>query len=163
MKKAGLLRHAVVPLLLVGSLLTVGEGSGRGASSDPSGEVSVRAVVTEYARLRQELKGAETGLVAMREELPKLRHKWVVKKGRTPTEKEIKEFEEKLAKGKAKPEENPYYNQTPLTTPAPARAAYYAKLEEIRRSEERIARLKQELSDLDLKADRAGVPMELRR
>lgn len=97
------------------------------------------------AALRGELRSVEARLQEKRSELARLRHRWVVAKGRVPTEKEMKEFEEKLAKGKADPLDNPYYNKNPLGTPAPARAAYFRKLEEVRQDEERLRRLREEL------------------
>lgn len=95
-----------------------------------------------------ELKALQDGVAAKRAELAKLRHKWMVSKGRTPTEEEVKEFEEKRAKGKATAEDNPYVNKNPLSSPARWRAAYYEKLAEIKKEKERAALLEQEIDAL---------------
>lgn len=105
--------------------------------------------MTRFAGLSEELKQIEAGLAVKREELARLRRKWVVVKGRTPTAKEIEKYEEKLAKGKAKVEDNPYMNKSPLSSPGIYREAYYQKLREIRRDEERIAVLKEKLAGLN--------------
>jgi len=108
----------------------------------------------ERERVSKELQATESRLAAERGELARLRHKWVAVKGRTPTEKEIQEYEKNLAKGKATPADNPYYNKSPLSTPAPARSAYFKKLEEVRRDEERVRRLTEELAELQAKGGR---------
>ena len=101
-----------------------------------------------YEGVAQELKTLREGLAAKKTELAQLRHKWTVTKGRVPTEKELKEFEKKKAKGEAKPEDNPYYNKSPLSSPGRWREAYYKKLEEVRKDEERAATLERELEGL---------------
>lgn len=97
------------------------------------------------AKLAHELEALKDGLPAKKKELARLYHKWMVAKGRTPTEKELKEFEEKRAKGEATYEDNPYVNKKPLSNPAPARVAYYRKLEEVKKDEARIEQLEREL------------------
>jgi hypothetical protein len=99
----------------------------------------------KYQSLVQEIKMLQEGLIVKQAELAKLRHKWTVSKGRKPTEEELKEFEEKRAKGEGKVEDNPYVNKTPLSSPARWRAAYYEKLAEITKDRERLIRLEQEL------------------
>lgn len=101
---------------------------------------------SRYARLSEELRQIEAGLSVKREELARLRRKWVAVKGRTPTTKEIKKYEQKLAEGKARVEDNPYMNKSPLSSPGPYREAYYRKLNEIREDEERVAALREKLA-----------------
>ena len=93
-----------------------------------------------------ELQAIRAGLPEKRKELAKLRHKWVLAKGRNPSQEEIEKYEKKRAKGEAKPEDNPFINKNPLSSPGPARLAYYKKLEEIQRDEERIRVLESELA-----------------
>ncbi|MBJ6726695.1 hypothetical protein [Geomesophilobacter sediminis] len=113
----------------------------------------------EYRRLRTALKETQEELDRNRAELARLKHRWIVQKGRLPTAKEIKEYEEKLAQGKkVKPEENPYVNRNPLSSPARARAAFYGKLEEVRREESHLKQLNDDLAALERKAARAGAP-----
>lgn len=100
---------------------------------------------TKEQRLAQELKMLREGLAIKQVELAKLRHKWIVSKGRTPTEEELKIFEEKRASGEVKAEDNPYVNKTPLSSPGRWRAAYYKKLAEINKDKERLIRLEHEL------------------
>jgi hypothetical protein len=100
----------------------------------------------EQAKLGGELQTLRRELPAKKQELARLHRKWLVAKGRTPTEKEIKEFEEKRAKGEAKLEDNPFINKNPLSNPVPARVAYYKKLEEVQRDEGRIRQLETELA-----------------
>lgn len=94
----------------------------------------------------EELQALKQALAQKRTELGKLRHKWVVAKGRNPSRKEIEEFEKKRAKGEAELEDNPYISKNPLSRPGPARVAYYKKLEEIKKDEERIRALESELA-----------------
>ena len=96
--------------------------------------------------LLRDLQGARQELAVKKRELARLYRKWLVAKGRTPTQEEIKEFEEKLAKGEAKLEDNPFINKNPLSSPVPARMAYYKKLEEVKRDEERIRQMERELA-----------------
>jgi len=103
----------------------------------------VRAADQE--RLKTELMSLRAGLAAKKKELDRLHHKWSVVKGRTPTEEEVEEFEKKRAKGKATFKDNPYVNKKPLSSPGPARIAYFKKLEEVRRDEEKLRQLEQEL------------------
>jgi len=135
----------------VGSAATA-EGARQGAaesSAAPTGAADAQqgrgAGSEEYARLSRELQALRQALPGKRQELARLKHKWKVAKGRTPTEKELKEFEEKRAKGEATFQDNPYINKKPLSTPGPARLAYYKKLEEIEHDEERVSQLEQEL------------------
>ena len=102
----------------------------------------------EKERLEAELKSLQAGLATKKKELDRLHHKWSVVKGRTPTEKEVEEFEKKRAEGKATFKDNPYVNKKPLSSPGPARSAYFKKLEEIRRDEEKVRQLEQELQGL---------------
>lgn len=110
--------------------------------------VADKAATGEKAKLAAELEKLREGLEQKRKELDRLQHKWTVAKGRTPTEKEIEEFEKKRAEGKATFKDNPYVNKKPLSNPAPARAAYYAKLEEIRRDEAKVQELEQQLNGI---------------
>jgi hypothetical protein len=93
---------------------------------------------TDLQSLKQELPGKKR-------ELAKLHRKWLVAKGRTPTKEEVKKFEEKLAKGEATEEDNPFVNKTRLSNSSPARAAYFKKLEEVSKDEARIGQLEREL------------------
>jgi len=104
--------------------------------------------LTESDRLAGELKKLEDGLASKNEELGRLRRKWVVVKGRTPTDAELEKYEKKRVKGDATVADNPYVNKSPLSSPGRYREAYYRKLEEIRRDEERIAQLRNEISSL---------------
>ena len=106
------------------------------------------AVSADQARLSAELQGLREGLEAKKKELDRLHHKWSVAKGRTPSAEEVEEFEKKRAKGKATFKDNPYVNRKPLSSPAPARIAYFKKLEEIGRDEERVRQLELELQGL---------------
>ena len=101
------------------------------------------------AKLGQELKRVKQSLSKKKEELEKLHHKWSVARGRTPTQDEVKEFEKKLASGKVTPEDNPYVNRSALSLVGAARAAYYQKLEEIRKDEERLSQLERETQALE--------------
>ena len=100
---------------------------------------------TKEQSLAQELKMLREGLAIKQAELARLRHKWIVSKGRTPTEEELKIFEEKRAAGEVKAEDNPYVNKTPLSSPGRWRAAYYEKLAEINKDKDRLIRLEHEL------------------
>jgi len=102
----------------------------------------------EHERLTLELKKTREGVAAKKKELARLHHKWSVAKGRTPTEDEVEEFEKKRAKGKATYQDNPYVNKKPLSSPVPARIAYFKKLEEVRKDEERARQLELELQRL---------------
>ena len=102
----------------------------------------------EKEQLEAELKSLQAGLATKKKELDRLHHKWSVVKGRTPTEKEVEEFEKKRAEGKATFKDNPYVNKKPLSSPGPARSAYFKKLEEIRRDEEKVRQLEQQLQGL---------------
>ena len=92
-----------------------------------------------------ELQSIKQALPAKKQDLARLYRKWSVAKGRTPTKKEVEEFEKKRAKGKATFEDNPYITQNPLATPGVARLAYHKKLEEVRKDEERIRQLELDL------------------
>lgn len=108
-----------------------------------------KAQPAEYARLAEELNLLEAGLPAKREELARLRRKWVVVKGRMPSAEELKEYKEKQSEGEATVEDNPYMNKSPLSSPGLYRAAYFNKLDEIRSDEARISRLKDELAGMN--------------
>lgn len=99
----------------------------------------------KYRTPGEELKEIQQTLPRKKKELATLHHKWTVAKGRTPTEKELKDFEKKRAKGNATFKDNPYINEKPLSTPGAARLAYYQKVEEIRSDEERMRRLEKDL------------------
>lgn len=103
---------------------------------------------SDKAQLSRELKGLQESLAAKKKELARLYHKWSVAKGRTPTKEEIAEFEKKRAAGKATFKDNPYVSKNPLATPAPARLAYFRKLEEVRKDEEKVSKLEQKLQGL---------------
>jgi hypothetical protein len=102
----------------------------------------------KYQDLAQELKMLQEGLAVKQAELAKLHHKWAVNKGRTPTSKELKTFEDKRAKGVVKVEDNPYVNKSPLSSPGRWRTAYYEKLAEINKDKERSIRLEKEIDAL---------------
>jgi hypothetical protein len=117
-------------------------------SANPIAASESTGTNTQYQSLAQELKTLQDGLVVKQAELAKLRHKWTVSKGRTPTGQEVKDFEAKRAKGEATAEDNPYVNKSPLSSPVRARAAYYVKLAEIKKDRERVGRLQQEIGAL---------------
>lgn len=99
----------------------------------------------DEARQASELQALRQALPAKKQELARLHRKYLVAKGRVPSEKEKEEFEKKRAKGQTTFADNPYVNKNPLSTPGPARVAYYGKLEEVKRDEARIRQLEQEL------------------
>jgi hypothetical protein len=115
------------------------------AASTASSSDSEQAKETKKSELARQLEEMRKGVAAKKEELARLRHKWAVAKGRTPTAQELKAFEEKKKAGKATAADNPYVNKSALSVPAPRRAAYYKKLEEINHDEERIRKLEKEL------------------
>jgi hypothetical protein len=127
-------------------------GAGAASASQPgqpdAGVSADGARTRTFDSVARELKSLQEGLAAQKAELAQLRHKWTVTKGRVPTEKELKDFEKKKAKGEAKPEDNPYFNKNPLSSPGRWREAYYRKLEEVRKDEERATRLERELDGL---------------
>jgi len=127
----------------------------RADSGSPSAQAAREgnAGQAKYERLSSELQQLEAGLPAKKEELARLHRKWVVAKGRMPTAKELKAFEEKSAKGAVKVEDNPYVNKSALSTPGRHRMAYFQKLNEIKADEERIAILRNEINALG-----SGVP-----
>jgi len=103
----------------------------------------------QRARVAAELRQIRDRLVTKMKELDRLQHKWNVAKGRTPTLEEAKEFQKRLAEGKATDKDNPYINKnSALTWSAPARAAYYKKLGEVRQDQARAHQLEQELEAL---------------
>jgi len=102
----------------------------------------------KHQALDQELKMLRDGLKVKEAELARLRHKWTVNKGRTPTADEIKTFEAKRAKGPVKVEDNPFVNNNPLSSPGRWRAAYYKKLAEVNKDKERANSLEKELDAL---------------
>ncbi|HBA89965.1 MAG TPA: DUF4124 domain-containing protein [Geobacter sp.] len=125
------------------------------ASAASPGQVSgtakpaAAAAASERARLAAELKSLQEALVVKKKELARLHHKWSVVKGRTPTEDEVKKFEKKRDKGEATSKDNPYVNKNPLSSPAPARAAYFKKLQEVQKDEERARQIEQSLQALN--------------
>ena len=143
----------LVALILALSLSAVAQ-----AASDNSGLIQSAPATTtsagalpeggneERAKLTRELQAIKQDLPAKKQELVRLHRKWLVAKGRTPTENEKKAYEKKVASGKATFQDNPYINRNPLGNPAPARIAYYKKLEEVKRDEERIRQLERELN-----------------
>lgn len=137
-------------ILLVSLVLSTAVAA-RADSGSPAIPASSEAngVPAEYARLAEELNQLEAGLPAKREELARLRRKWVVVKGRMPSAEELKKYKDKQAKGKATVEDNPYMNKSPLSSPGLYREAYFNKLNEIRGDEARIARLKDELAGMN--------------
>jgi hypothetical protein len=135
-----------LPLWLAATL-TVAQSEQPGSAGSIAGSES-KVRNAKYQSLVQELKILQDGLAVKQAELAKLRHKWTVNKGRTPTADEIKTFEEKRAKGAVKVGDNPYINKNPLSSPGRWRAAYYEKLAEINRDKERSIRLEQELDAL---------------
>ncbi len=118
------------------------------ASGSAAKSVAQPAGANRRVLLEEELKRLKDALALKKEELARLQHKWVVSKGRTPTAKEIAEFEKKRAKGKATYADNPYVNKNPLSSTIPARVAYRNKLEEVQKDEARVAQLEQELQAL---------------
>lgn len=99
----------------------------------------------EGDRASAELNKLREDLAAKKAELARLLRKWKLAKGRNPSQEEIKEFEKKRAEGKATFKDNPYVNKSPLSSPVPARIAYFKKLEEVQKDEERIRQLEQQL------------------
>ena len=159
MKKVGAVCCVAIALCLTASLAGAQSGQpgavelgapGAQSLSPASGERGAADTpgAANYLALTAELKQLQAGLVAKEAELERLHHRWLVSKGRTPTAKEIQEFEAKRAKGKAKAEDNPYVNTSALSTPARWRAAYYDKLAEVTRNKERSASLERQIEDL---------------
>lgn len=99
----------------------------------------------EQERASAELNKLREDLVEKKAELARLLRKWKLAKGRNPSPEEIKEFEKKRAAGKATFKDNPYVNKSPLSSPIPARIAYFKKLEEVQKDEERIRQLEEQL------------------
>ena len=118
------------------------------ASGSAAKTVAQPAASNRRAKLEEELKPLKEALPLKKEELARLQHRWMVSKGRTPSAKEIAEFEKKRAKGKAGYADNPYVNKSPLSSTIPARVAYRKKLEEVQKDEARITQLEQELQAL---------------
>lgn len=116
------------------------------AQSAPPPAVPVTATAEPSDGRQQELQAIRQALPEKKKELAKLHRRWLVAKGRNPTKEEVEKFEKKRAKGEAEFEDNPYVNHNPLSTPGPARVAYYKKLEEIKKDEERIRVLESELA-----------------
>jgi hypothetical protein len=114
----------------------------------PSSPIEQNALEARRAELGRDLQKLQDGLPAKRTELEQLRRKWTVIKGRTPSAEEIAEFEKKRAKGEAGEKDNPYINRNPLSTPGPAREAYFRKLDEIRTDEALVSQLRKELDAL---------------
>lgn len=116
------------------------------ASSDGPATPDQDPKQAEHAGLNQELKTLREALPGKKAELVRLHHKWSVARGRTPSEEEIKEFEKKRAAGKVvTSDDNPYVNKSRLSTSGAARGAYFRKLVEVRKDEERIHELEKEL------------------
>lgn len=104
---------------------------------------------TEYQKLSGELHALLNQLSVKKKELAKLRRKWIAVKGRTPSEEELEEFNEKRAEEAVSFEDNPYVNKNPLSSPGIYRKAYFEKLEEVRSDEAKIARLREAIGKLD--------------
>ena len=141
------------PLAIWIIALSLWAATASGAASDsqavpPDAGARANERSAKYDGVSRELKTLEEGLAVMKGELARLRRKWTVTKGRTPTDDELKEFEKKRAKGEVKSEDNPFVNRNALGTPGRWREAYYKKLEEIRKDEERVVLLERELDGL---------------
>ena len=102
------------------------------------------------------MKALKEALAINKKELSRLRHKWSVAKGRTPTPDELLEFEKKRAKGQVTVEDNPYINKNPLSSPGRARQAYYQKLQEVRLDEGQLRQLEKDLAAVGQGTDGAG-------
>jgi hypothetical protein len=136
---------AVCVVILILALASLAGVKTAQSETEPVGNVHENQ---KLQALIQELKQLQEGLAAKEAELARLRHKWIVNKGRKPTKEELAEFEEKRKKGKLKPEDNPYINKSPLSSPARARAAYYEKKAEIEKDKARAALLERQISAL---------------
>jgi hypothetical protein len=136
----------VVALWLSPSLTEAQSLPAGSTGSDTGGESINRD--EKIQNLDKEVKLLQEGLEVKQAELAKLRHRWMVNKGRTPSADEIKDFEAKRAKGEDKLEDNPYVNKNALSSPSRWRAAYYEKLAEINKDKERLNLLEQELDSL---------------
>ncbi len=121
------------------------------SSSGQAAGTGKSAKQAEYERLQQELAALREGLSEKKKELAKIHHKWLVIKGRNPSQKELKDFEEKRKKGPVAVADNPYINRNPLSTPGRYREAYYKKQAEIKQDEEQIDRLNAEISALNMR------------
>lgn len=135
-----------LPLWLSAPL--TGAQAGQAGSADSGAGREAKGQSAAYQSKVQELAAIRGELKVKQEELARLRHKWAVNKGRTPTAEEIKEFEEKRAKGPVTVEDNPFINRNSLSTPGRWRAAYYKKLAEINDDREKIKLLENELDAL---------------
>ena len=122
------------------------EASASPATADGTGRISRKA---DSRRLREELQKLRDGLPAKREELARLRRKRTVSKGKVPSEKELKTFQEKQSEGDVSFEDNPYVGKSALNSLAAKREAYYKKFEDIRGDEARIEALQKELDTLE--------------
>jgi hypothetical protein len=143
-------RLSVITFVLAACFITSLAGVTPAQAASSSGSLADSGAVKsqEYQALADELKALQDGLAAKEVELAKLRHKWLVSKGRTPTKEEIAAFEKILAQGKAKFEDNPYINKNPLSSPGRWRLAYYEKLAEIDKDKDAIALLEQKIDAL---------------
>lgn len=118
-----------------------GAAAGAPAATAPDGS-------DKSAKVASELRQVRESLADKRKELARLLHKWNVARGRTPTLEEAKEFQKRLAEGKATDKDNPYINRNSLSSSGRARAAYYKKLDEVRQDQAHARRLEQELEAL---------------
>jgi hypothetical protein len=100
------------------------------------------------AKLAAELRQVQDALATKKKELDRLQHKWNVARGRTPTLEEAKEFQKRLAEGKATDEDNPYINRSALSSSGRARADFFKKLDEVHQDQARARQLGQELEAL---------------
>lgn len=116
--------------------------------SSQSGAGSVEARQAERDRLGKELQKLQEKLAAMEGELERLRRKSIFAKGRSPSRKEIEEYEKKRAKGPVSYNDNPYLNKGPFGTPGLTRETYYKKLDEFRMVEQQIDGLRKEINIL---------------
>ena len=158
MKRIGTVCRVAIALCLTASLAGAQSGQpGPGEPGVPGAQLSPasddggapdKPGALKYLARTAELKQLQAGLVSKEAELERLHHRWVVSKGRTPTTKEIQEFEAKRAKGTAKAEDNPYVNKSALSTPARWRGAYYDKLADVTRDKERSASLERQIEAL---------------
>jgi len=143
---------AIRPILLFIFVLALSAAANAHAETSGSSIPEVRdgkGRQAEYERMTEELKQLQDGLPAKKTELAQLRRKWVVVKGRMPTQEELEEFEEQRAEGEVSVADNPYVNKNPLSSPGRYRGAYYKKLDEVRGDEARIARLRDEIKALN--------------
>jgi hypothetical protein len=123
------------------TVVPAASGDGASAVAVSAGQKSDASQESAADKLCKELKSLRQGIAVKTDQLAQLRHRWAVVKGRTPSPQELKDFAAKQAKGKVTPEDNPYVNKSSLSVSAPARTAYYKKLQEIQGDQERLREL----------------------